>query len=108
MFTKVFSTLFVIAATTAVVSAGGRLTLCTDVNMTGHCETISYLNNECINLGSALANEVSSVDPEGDGHKCYLFVNAACQGDHFDFTKHHDDIGVYEDRANSFYCNNAN
>lgn len=57
-----------------VQSAGGDLTLCTDVNLTGHCVTLSYLNNECINLGSGLEDKVSSVDPVGSGHKCYLFV----------------------------------
>jgi hypothetical protein len=62
-------------------AAGGDLKLCTEVNLTGYCAIKSYLNNECIELGSALEDHVRSVDPVGTGHKCYLFESVPASPD---------------------------
>ncbi|KAF8056626.1 hypothetical protein FPV67DRAFT_1658262 [Lyophyllum atratum] len=107
MLFKLFSIIAVAVASASLVAAGGDLKLCTDINLTGHCVTLSYLNNQCIELGSGLEDQVSSVDPVGSGHKCYLFEDQGCSGDHFDFTMHHNDLGSFNDLASSFYCNNA-
>ncbi|KAF5380165.1 hypothetical protein D9615_006195 [Tricholomella constricta] len=104
---KLFSIVAVAIASASLVAAGGDLKLCTKINLTGECFILSYLNNECIELNSVLDDHVRSVDPVGDGHKCYLFEDQGCSGDHFDFTKHHNDLGSFNDLASSFYCNNA-
>ncbi|KAF8064257.1 hypothetical protein FPV67DRAFT_1451477 [Lyophyllum atratum] len=104
---KLLSIVAMTVISASLVAAGGDLKLCTKRNLVGHCVTLSYLNNECIDLGSGLEDKVRSIDPAGDGHECYLFEDQGCNGDHFDFTKHHNDLGNFNDLASSFYCNNA-
>ncbi|KAF8056027.1 hypothetical protein FPV67DRAFT_1787541 [Lyophyllum atratum] len=61
LLSRLLSIVAITIVSASLVAAGGDLKLCTKRNLVGHCVTLSYLNNECIELGSGLEDKVRSV-----------------------------------------------
>ncbi|KIJ52727.1 hypothetical protein M422DRAFT_242627 [Sphaerobolus stellatus SS14] len=101
---KLSALIVTLAALSTVVTAGGTIKFCTDNNLSGTCEDISYSDNVCINFDNTLNDEVSSLDPSGSGHNCRLFKDLGCQGDFIGFTEHHNTLPGFNDVASSFLC----
>ncbi|KAF8156001.1 hypothetical protein B0H34DRAFT_517195 [Crassisporium funariophilum] len=93
-----------IATFVTFVAAGGDVKLCSDINMQGNCDTLKFLNNVCYNLGSDLADKLSSVDPIGSNIQCKLFKDDDCKGTTMGFTKHHNTLGNFNDVVRSISC----
>ncbi|TFK38242.1 hypothetical protein BDQ12DRAFT_723581 [Crucibulum laeve] len=101
---KFYSMIAIVASSISMVAAGGQLELCVKKDLQPYCSTLSYQDDVCYNLGTDLEDKVRSVDPVGSGHKCWLWEDQDCEGDSYDFTKHQNTLGSFNDKASSFYC----
>ncbi|KAF8156000.1 hypothetical protein B0H34DRAFT_517183 [Crassisporium funariophilum] len=99
-----FAALIALLAASISLAAGGDVKLCSDDNLQGHCETLSFLDGVCYNLDSDLNNELSSVDPVGSNISCILYKGQDCNGDTMGFTQHHNTLGTFNDNVSSIKC----
>ncbi|KAF8998249.1 hypothetical protein BDQ17DRAFT_1362282 [Cyathus striatus] len=94
MFAKALVVLVAVAAVSCLPTTGtqvlqangtkaaedtGTVKLCVDANLSGLCENIGFTTNFCVNVPSALNDEISSLTIPG-GIFCNIFRDINCGG----------------------------
>ncbi|KAF9561625.1 hypothetical protein CPC08DRAFT_762003 [Agrocybe pediades] len=105
---KFITTAFILfAASLSAMAASARkprLMLCTDADLDGECVSMKYKDEQCVNVPGRINDQVSSVAPDGSGHKCTLYRDYDCEGPSFEIEEHVDFLSNFNDRLSSFKC----